>query len=104
MTILMLCNMKKINSEHFMQTIGLQINEPDCFTQSGAGIHKYKIKFKVYKKVIKEVSEKFEEAKDFISNRINDMCSQGKLSIEEVIYIFAAFFQFMFPCWLLAVK
>ena len=96
--------MKKINSEHFMQTIGLQINGPDCFTQTGAGIHKYKIKFKVYKKVIKEVSEKFEGTKDFISNRINDMCSQEKLSTEEVIYIFNAFFQFMFPCWLLAVK
>ena len=55
------------------------------------------IKVKAYKKVLKEVAEKYNEAEDFINNRI-EICSQEKLSAEEVIYFLVSFLQFMSPC------
>ena len=42
-------------------------------------------KIKVYKRVLKEVSKKFDGAEDFMNSRIEEICSQGKLSAEEVI-------------------
>ena len=59
------------------------------------------IKVKVYKKILKEVAE------NIINNRIDEICSQEKLSAEEVIYFLVSFLQFMIPCQLfrfLAVK
>ena len=56
------------------------------------------IKVKVYKKVVKEISEKYDGAEDFINNRTDEICSQEKFSAEEVIYFFVGFLQFMFPC------
>ena len=56
------------------------------------------LKSKVYKKVLKEVTEKYDGAEDFINNRIDEICSQEKLSAEEVIYVLVDFLQFMFPC------
>ena len=44
------------------------------------------IKIKVYKRVPKEVSKKYDGAEDFINSRIEEICSQEKLSAEEVIY------------------
>ena len=46
---------------------------------------------KIYKKVLKEVSG------DFINNKIEEICSQEKLSGEEVTYFFVIFLQSMFP-------
>ena len=57
-----------------------------------------KIKIIVYKKLLKEVSEKFEGAKDFINNRFDEIFSQEKLSAEKAIYVLVSFLQFMFPC------
>ena len=37
------------------------------------------IKIKVYKRVPKEVSKKYDEAEDFIKSRIEEICSQEKL-------------------------
>ena len=42
------------------------------------------IKIKIYN--LKEVSEKYDRAEDFISNRIKEICSQEKFSAKEVIY------------------
>ena len=56
------------------------------------------IKVKVYKKMLKEISEKYEGSQDFINNRIDEICSQEKFSAEEVIYFLVSFLQFMFPC------
>ena len=56
------------------------------------------IKVKVYKKVLKEVSEKYEETENFINNRINEIGSQEKFSAEEIIYFLVNFSQFMFCC------
>ena len=56
------------------------------------------LKIKVYKTIIKEVAEKYDTAEDFTNNRIDEICSQEKLSTEEVIYFLAGFLQFMFPC------
>ena len=44
------------------------------------------LKIKVYKRVLKEVSEKYDGAEDFINSRIEEICSQEQLSVEEVIY------------------
>ena len=44
------------------------------------------LKIKVYRRVLKKVSEKYDGAEDFINSRIEEICSQEKLSAEEVIY------------------
>ena len=49
------------------------------------------IKVKVYKNVLKEISEKNDGAEDFINNRIEEICSQEKLSAAEVIYFLVSF-------------
>ena len=56
------------------------------------------IKVKVYKIVLKEVSEKYDGAEDFINNRTDEICSQETLSDEEVIYFLIHFLHFMFSC------
>ena len=38
------------------------------------------------KSVLKDVSEKYEGAEEFINSRIEEMCSQEKLSVEDEIY------------------
>ena len=43
------------------------------------------LKMKVYKRVIKEVSENHDGAEDFIYSRIEEICSQEKLYDKEVI-------------------
>ena len=45
-------------------------------------------KLNVYKKVLQEVWEKFNGAEDFIKERIEELCNNGKLSVEEVTYLF----------------
>ena len=49
------------------------------------------IKINVYKKLLKEVSEKFEGAKDFINNRVDEIFSQEKLSAEKAIYVLVSY-------------
>ena len=56
-----------------------------------------KIYKRIYKRVLKEVSEKYDGIKDFINNRTEEICSQEKMSAEEVIYFLVAFLQSMFP-------
>ena len=41
-------------------------------------------KFNVYKKVLQEVCEMFDGAKEFIRDKIKEICSDEKLSVEEV--------------------
>ena len=41
-------------------------------------------KLSVYKKVLQEVCEKFDGAKEFIKEKIEEICSNGRLSVEEV--------------------
>ena len=50
------------------------------------------------KKVLKEISKKYEGAEDLINNRTDEICSQEKLSAEVVIYFLVSFLQFMLPC------
>ena len=50
-----------------------------------------KSKIRVYKKVLKEVAEKFHGAEDFINNLIDEICSQEKLLAEEAIYFLVGF-------------
>ena len=40
------------------------------------------------KKVWQEVCEKFNGAEQFVKERIEDLCSNGKLPVEEVTYLF----------------
>ena len=44
------------------------------------------LKIKIYKRVLKEVTEKFEGSEDFINRRIDEIYYQEKVSVEEVIY------------------
>ena len=41
-------------------------------------------KLNVYKKVLQYVYEKFDGAKEFIRDKIEEICSNEKLSVEEV--------------------
>ena len=41
---------------------------------------------KIYKSVPRDVSEKYEGAEGFINSKIEEICSQEKLSVKEVIY------------------
>ena len=42
------------------------------------------IKMNVYKKVLQELCEKFNGAEVYIKERIEELCSENKLSVEEV--------------------
>ena len=39
------------------------------------------------KKVLQEVCKKFDGAEEFIKEKIEKICSNGKLSVEEVTYL-----------------
>ena len=56
------------------------------------------IKMKIYKRVLQEISEKYNEAEDFINKRTEEVCSQEKLSAEEVTYFLVTFLHSIFPC------
>ena len=45
-------------------------------------------KLNVYKKVLQKVCENFDGAEEFIKEKIEEICSNGKLSVEEVTYLF----------------
>ena len=45
-------------------------------------------KINVYKKVIQEVCEKLNGAEQCIKKRMEELCSESKLSIDEAIYLF----------------
>ena len=38
------------------------------------------------KKVLQEVCKKFDGAEEFIKEKIEEVCNNGKLSVEEVTY------------------
>ena len=46
------------------------------------------VKINVYKKVLQELCVKFNGAEAYIKERIEDLCSENKLSVEEVTYLF----------------
>ena len=45
-------------------------------------------KFNSYKKILQEVCEKINGAEQYIKERIEALCSESKLSIDEVTYLF----------------
>ena len=45
------------------------------------------IKIKIYKRVLKEVSEKYDGTEDFINNKIEEIASQETLSTEGVYFL-----------------
>ena len=51
-----------------------------------------KIKIKVYKKVLKEICEKYDGEEDFLNDRIEEICSHEKLSTEEIVYFLLGFY------------
>ena len=53
---------------------------------------------KIYKRVLQEISEKYNEAEDFINKRTEEVCPQEKLSAEEVTYFLVTFLHSIFPC------
>ena len=46
-------------------------------------------KSNVYQKVLQEVCEKFNGAEQYVKERIEELCSESKLSLDEVTYLFA---------------
>ena len=62
------------------------------------------IKVRIYKKVFEEIDEKNNGAEDFINNRIEEICSQEKLSAEEVFIFLLIFYRLCFLVSFLAVK
>ena len=51
-------------------------------------------KLNIYKKVLQEVSEKFNGAEQYIKGRIEVLCSESKLSVEEVTYLLTNNYEF----------
>ena len=49
-------------------------------------------KLNVYKKVLQEVCEKLIGAEEYIKQRIEALCSESKLSIDEVAYLFTNYY------------
>ena len=45
-------------------------------------------KISIYKKVLQEVCEKFNDPEAFVGERIEELCNEKKLSAEEVTYLF----------------
>ena len=43
-------------------------------------------KLDVYKKILQEVCEKFHGAEEFIKDKIEEICCNEKLSVEELTY------------------
>ena len=41
----------------------------------------------IYKKVLQEVCEKFNDVEAFVKDRIEELCNEKKLSAEEVSYL-----------------
>ena len=46
------------------------------------------VKISVYKKVLQELYEKFNGAEAYIKERIEEFCSENKLSVEEITFLF----------------
>ena len=44
------------------------------------------LKIKIYKTVLKEASKKYDGAEEFMNQKIEEICCQEKLSVEEVTY------------------
>ena len=44
-------------------------------------------KINIYKKVLQEVCEKFNDAESFLREIIEELCNEKKLSAEEVTYL-----------------
>ena len=48
-----------------------------------------KTRIEIYKKVTEEVCERLEGAREFINDKVNELCFQEGISLEEVhLYIF----------------
>ena len=48
-----------------------------------------KTKIRIYRTVINELSREYENIREFIHNKINELCSEHGISTEEVrLYIF----------------
>ena len=45
-------------------------------------------KINVYKMVLQEVCEMFNETKEYIKKIIEELCNNKKISAEEIIYLF----------------
>ena len=69
------------------------------------GINMNNIKIKVYKKLLREICEKYDGLEAFINERIKEISSHEKLSVEEVIYFHVSFFTvYLFSLAFLALK
>ena len=47
-----------------------------------------KTKAKVYREVLRDASQNFEGAENFIKQRIEEICERKKISVKEVFYFY----------------
>ena len=62
------------------------------------------LKMQIYKRVLKDVSEKYEGAPPFINSIIEKICPQEKLSAEEFIYFLCLLVSFLTVKWFFNIK
>ena len=73
----------------FVQTFYARIHLTMYTFLLPAGRMNSKTKIKIYKKVIEDVCKEYEGADELISNKSNELCSEHRISTEEVrLYIF----------------
>ena len=53
-------------------------------------------KVKVYKQVLKDICNKYDEAEDFISQRIEELYSDEKLFLEKTVYLVFSIFVYCY--------
>ena len=58
-----------------------------------------KTKIEVYREVLRDVSQNFEGAEDFIKQRIDEICEWIKNSVKEVFYFYVFFYVFSVIAW-----
>lgn len=56
-------------------------------------------KVKILKEVLAEVSSLFEEIEKFVKERLQKICSQEKISVEQVIYLLVSSLPLMTACF-----
>ena len=50
------------------------------------GLDMNKTKVEIYEEVLRDGSRNFEDTKEFIKQRIQEICDWKKISVEEVVY------------------
>ena len=67
-------------------------------------INRNNIKIKVYKKLLRELCEKYDGAEDFINDRIEEVCSHEELSAGGYLFFLLVFYSLSFLVSFFSIK